>query len=565
MKKIPLSIIVLFGFLSVYGCGEDAPSKAQIGGACADADDCDQSSNPLICANHVCIAHCAQTGCPDGKACAESGVCIQQIIDADDRECSKEKPCEAPGKVCSVDYVCVTGECSPHVPCEGGKVCNLVNMCVECMSSFDCDGDNVCASDGTCVECVSDINCASRGMVCDEDTQRCVRDGVERCSAGSCPEGHVCAMDGVCFEGECSPIDVCDGEKFCQNNKCVTRDALVCYEDADCGDGYGCDENHCVAADACSLTRTCDDGQICHEGKCIDKVLGVCDKDHPCEDSTKTCLAGTCVACACEEGKVCTPTGACVDATLAPSKNIRVGDPCVWSKDFAFCDGNRVFSCVKEEDSDTSRVTVQHCGTRACATAPEEGVGCYDTCQPDQNSDFYGVCIDNWGEQLAFTWQCDITKEGVYVWSLQHGYESCVLDCTRGRCGFVPKEFNQSCTTASYPDRCQGNWLTYCYSTSSSAAYGGIMTGTYCFGEQFCALPSDRAIEMDPTLMGNCVDACEEAGVKTHKCMYDEDGNAYSYLYLCAATQDGRLGLFPLDHDYAICTRGCDEETGACL
>ncbi len=555
--------ILLTAMMLTMGCHDSSESKSRIGGTCATSGDCDQADGKVICANSICIVHCAQTGCGQGLVCADSGICAKEPKPIEERECSQQKPCTAPNKVCGSDYTCITGECSQIVPCTGGLVCNSTNICVECASSHDCIGDKVCAPDGTCVECISNVNCASRGLICDLQSRRCIADKIERCSAGSCPAGQVCALDGNCFEGECSPVDTCAEGLFCQNNKCVSRDELVCYQDNDCGEGFGCDKNRCVADNTCSLTRPCAEG-LCHEGKCIEKAPYTCDKEHSCADAAKTCVAGICVECECDPGQICTVNGSCIDPAFSAAKNIREGDTCVWTKDFAFCDENRVFTCSSEPGSDTAHVNVQNCGARACATANENGVGCYDTCLPLQNTDFYGVCIENGSETIAFTWQCDITPEGAYVWSLQHGYNECLIGCTNGRCDFVPPEFNQTCTTATYPDACQGNWLTYCYSTSSSAAYGGIQTGTYCTDSKFCAIPSKRALDMDATIIANCVDACETAGETKRVCMHDEDGKAYSYLYLCAATTDGRLGSFPLDHDFNVCPDGCDDQTGEC-
>ena len=559
MKNISWMILAACCMTAMCGCHE-SDSKSGIGGSCHVAADCDQSKDRLICANEMCLVHCERTGCQTGFECADSGICERE----DARECYAEKPCTEKGTVCSDEFVCVQGECSTLVPCSGGKHCSSGHVCVDCLTSYQCEGDFVCSSEGTCVECVSNVNCAARGLVCDKETNRCVSDTVARCSAGSCPTGQACGLDGVCFDAECSPFDPCPDGKFCQNKACVDREHLICYADADCGEGYGCDAQHCVAADACSLTRKCPEGMACHEGKCITRAASACDRNHAC-DGGLTCVAGVCVDCHCEGNQVCTVSGACVDADYSEKKSMRVGDECVWTADFAFCDENRVFTCSSESGSDVAHVGVQNCGARTCATAPEDGIGCYDACNPAQNEDFYGVCIEPWGDQIAFTWQCDMTPEGAYVWSLRHGYQECLVGCENGRCGFEPPEFKENCTTASYPDACQGNWLTYCYSTSSSAAYGGIKTGTYCSGTQFCALPSARTLEKDATIIGNCVDACEEADKTKHVCMRDEDGNAYSYLFLCASTDDGRLGLFPLDHDYRVCQKGCDETTGECV
>ena len=160
--------------LTLGGCGDEQDAKAGLGDSCMRTQDCRQDENKLICVDDMCIAHCIQTGCDDGYACTELGICIEEFVETDKRECHAEKQCTQPGKVCSVDFVCVTGECSPFVPCPRGRLCNMVNVCVECMSHLDCFDRHVCSSKGECVECLSDDDCASRDMTCDLNTNSCV-------------------------------------------------------------------------------------------------------------------------------------------------------------------------------------------------------------------------------------------------------------------------------------------------------------------------------------------------------------------------------------------------------
>ncbi len=566
--------------LVLAGCGDGSDKGAGFGEKCEKTSDCNDGVNQLICANQVCIAHCAQTGCTDKKVCNdETGICHDPVIDTDKRECSATKPCTAPGKVCSVDYVCVTGSCSNFVPCYGDKLCNSAYQCVECLTSFDCDGKLVCSPDGRCVDCVSDKECGP-GRQCNA-AYTC--ESIEGCKAGTCPAGQACAQDGLCFEAECSPIDQCPKDQFCQNKKCVTREQRVCYADKDCGDGYGCDNNKCVPENACSLTRACPDGQICLNGVCAVNEPAACDNAHPCADASLTCVAGQCLECHCADDESCTTDGNCVKRNRSELKKINVGDECTFdipdpndayhyctwkladgtklkTEECTYCEGNLKFSCIN------SKVSVEDCGGDVCADAVEEGVGCHEPCLASQTNTFYGVCLDSWGEKFSFTQQCSKTRDGKLVWSLQHGYQDCLLDCKQGRCTFVPPEFNQQCTTADYPDACQGDWLTYCYSTSSSPIYGGSKQGTACstLGDAyFCALPSARALEYEPKIMADCVTSCKQSGERTQLCFKDEDGQQYSDSYICAPTEDGRLADFLIDRE--TCKGLCDESTGKCI
>ena len=564
-----------FGFViaicALSACNESKENDGPQ--SCSVVEDC--KSETEICINQRCIERCTETSCAVGEVCAESGICVKKIEIDEEPECSATRPCTEEGKVCSVDYVCVTAECSIHVPCKDEtKICNALGVCVakkpvesDCREDASlCKENQVCNKNGVCEYAqVTDKACSSEEP-CVEDYAVCNTEGrcQARCLKGTCPAGSACAEDGMCFEAECSTIDTCEAGKFCQNNRCVTRDELVCYENSDCGEGYGCDQNKCVDAESCSMTRTCSDERACHEGRCVEKTPLACNADANCGKGEK-CIAGSCVACSCAENEVCLKDGSCVQANHSDLKNVSKGDVCTWSADYAFCDGNRVFNCVRETGSETFNVTVTNCGARICGTTSEEGTACHDPCVDAQIGDFWGNCIEYYGGMSCFTHTCEAMPEGGSAWTLTDGYEDCLLGYSNGRCNYVPEDFNQPCTTTSYPDSCQGNWLKYCYSTSSSALYGGITTGTACgiYGEDaFCALPGERALALNPSLIGDCVHPCTKAGESVTVCQTNEDGDVFSVNYLCALSTDGRLGYFA--NGIYQCTKSCHPETGTC-
>ncbi len=543
---------------------------------CNTKDDCMGSNQ--ICINNTCIEKCKEDFCQSNQICAESGICVDLKTD-DEPECSAQKPCTEPGKVCSVDYVCVTAECSIFVPCkDSSKKCNPLGVCVsETVETEDCrknaslcTTNQFCNDNGFCeYNKVVDADC-SKTVPCKEDYAVCNDAGkcVSKCLKGTCGAGLACAEDGLCFVSECSSIDACGHGLFCQNNKCVTRDALVCYDDSECGEGYGCDKNKCVPYDSCSLERTCADGKVCHEGKCIDKIKTACTKTADCA-SGLTCVAGACVACNCSANESCNPDGTCSEKDYSVTKNIRVGDACTHSPEFAFCEGNRKFNCTSSSDSGYKDfyVGVEDCSARACGTTSDEGIGCHEACPSSHVGDFYGACISYYGGQSCFTHTCEMMPEGGTAWTLTNGYKDCLVNYNNGRCSYEPDEIHKhiNCTTDSYPDVCKGNWLLYCYSTSSSPIYGGMVSGTSCAlsgADAFCALPSERALADNPDLIGDCVRPCSVPGESISLCMVDEDGEDYSYDYYCALSQDGRLGYFTMAK--LPCNAGCNVKTGLC-
>ena len=330
---------------------------------------------------------------------------------------------------------------------------------------------------------------------------------------------------------------------------------MTCYEDEDCGEGYGCDNKKCVDENSCSLTRTCADGKMCRNGMCADPIPVACDSTHPCEDASKTCVAGQCVTCHCAADETCVGDNTCIPSDTAGT--YKLGDLCTWSKDFQHCDNNRIISCTSEIGSDEYRIGITNCGARVCASTSDAlGASCHEPC--GQENDFYGVCLDFSSELNEFTQLCEKTDDGHLVWTLSNGYKTCTSSCTNGRCNFVPPEFGESCTDSSYPDACQGRWLTYCFHDYKM----GTDCKTYS-DVHFCALPGADALKRDPQLIGVCATSCTVPGEKHTECTQDDEGNVFSMTYLCAETSDGKLVNF--EAGYTNCENGCHVETGLCI
>ena len=463
-----------------------------------EGDACRQSSEcgDLVCVNQVCVERCQKRPCDTGYTCQESGVCV-----ASEPECTTARPCSG-DRVCELGK-CVDPECTTARPCSGDRVCEL-GKCVdpECTTARPCSGDRVCEL-------------------------------------------------GKCVDPECTTARPCSGDRVCELGKCVasgtTPPDIVCYKDADCGEGFGCDQKKCVYYDSCSKTRTCPGELVCVEGKCVVESPATCNKTLPCAASDETCVAGVCVRCSCESDETCLPDGSCVPTSESISGGVRVGESCTWSKTFAHCDGNRVFHCTD------SVVTMTSCGANVCATTSEEGIGCYPPCTVAES--YYGTCVDHGYGSVAFTHVCEDTPAGK-VWTLREGYDECLVGCTNGRCNFTPPEFGQPCTATSYPDACQGDWLTYCYYSMAT----GTACSTYS-DNHVCALPSAEALAQTPGLVGVCALRCSTAGETRRECVVDEDGVYYSMNYVCAKAQDGEL--YDFESGYKMCPGSCTD--GECV
>lgn len=521
MRTTRIAIAMTALLFLVNGCGESSETEKDNGATCQSGSEC--RSN--LCVNYTCIEPCTVFSCGEGEICLPSGIC--------EAECSAAKPC-TDGKVCEGGK-CVAkaeAECSATKLCADDKICEDGKCVYECTAAKPCTGGKVCVSGKCKPECDDDRPCKQNDRACIDG--RCVFRPADACTKGSCATGTVCGEDGACFAGECSTIDACADGLFCQNAKCVTREQVVCHGDVDCGAGYGCDQNKCVPESSCSMTRTCPNNWVCHQGTCQAPVSAQCSKSRACPDAAQTCVENKCVTCQCSETEVCVGDGRCVDAKTSESGNVSEGDACAYETFKQHCDNNRHFSCID------GKVSVTNCGASVCANAPEQGVECYESCEND--GDFIGECVGSYNFQAHFTRVCSTTDDGKRVWSLQKGYKECTTGCTNGRCNYIPADYGQQCTATSYPDKCQGDWLSYCYI--------GYSTGTDCktySKDHICALPSENAQKMfgaiDATekLIGACALPCTEPGKTRVACVKSPEGGVVSMRYLCATSTTGQL------------------------
>ena len=538
MSKLRYFSIIFLG-ISCLISACDTSNGNYVGARCILDSDC----MGLVCVNTYCIEKCSEDSCPKGQTCNAQGVC-EAIATPTEPECSETKPCPNGG-------ICENSKCvAPQAPtrcngtlCPGDQIC-INGYCIDKCTENSCTNGQFCGADGICVSTCTATSCL--------DTQYCAVDGqcLEKCQPKSCQDGFVCTIAGQCTEGVCSDLEPCTNGDNCVNGQCISNLPDTCYEDSDCPEGFGCDNQKCVDENSCSLTRTCADDRLCRDGMCVDNETPECSKSIPCTDTSKTCIAGQCVTCNCQPGETCVGNNRCVPADKAG--NFTVGDSCTWTAEFAHCDNNRMVSCTTEMGSDDFRIGITDCGPKICSDTSEEGLGCHEACVHE--GDYYGVCIDFYGGTTAFTHVCEQTDHG-NVWTLKYGYTDCIAGCTNGRCNFVPPEFGENCTETSYPDACQGKWLSYCYY--------GYKTGTYCetySSEHFCALPGAEAAAQG--IIGNCAKECSTKGATHTECIQDEEGNVYSMTYLCAETADGRQADF--EAGYIQCNVSCNIETGKC-
>ena len=576
---------------STYYCDTDAGKcvKRCPTAACPSDKRCDTGSGR-------CVERCTENSCTGGKICDDfSGVCVDGCVKTG---CTGGKICdEQTGKCgpgcnetgCAGRKVCnaANGLCMPHcldVNCADGLLCNTQSgQCQAHCSAETCTGDTVCDPVGG--KCVSD--CRKSGAVC-ANGGTCGEDGVcfdkchdascktgefcsaagaceTKCTKGSCGTGKVCTESGACMTLECSSLEPCADGRFCQNGKCHSVDTMTCYADEDCGAGYGCDKNKCVDAKSCSLTRPCADEKICRDGQCIDKPAVACSDKVACSDG-KTCIAGQCVTCNCGEGKTCVGDNQCVDSNKAGTYT--VGASCTWTKDFAHCVDNREVMCIND------KIEIKDCGAKVCSFLKEDeelmvdaGAKCREPCSA--KDDFYGVCVavSYETELYAFTHQCLRDELGHDVWELAHGVTACSVGeaefgCTNGRCNYVPDEVRAkppiSCTPATFPDTCRGDWLMYCY--------GSYQMGEACSlksKSHKCSIPGNEAFQRNAQLEAACALPCDAAGAVSRGCIQDGNGNVFSMNYLCAETTAGDLRNFPAG--YVQCEFGCSNSTGECL
>jgi hypothetical protein len=323
------------------------PVKAD-GAECDDGDLCTQTdqcqsgtcvgAEPVICSAldqcHVPGTCDPETGmcsnpiqangtpCDDQSLCTLADSCQGGVCEGDAVVCTALDQCHDPG-VCEP----MTGECSnpektDGTGCDDGDLCTVTDMCIvgRCVGSDPvvCQPLDACHLAGVCDPATGECSNPEKenGTEC-EDGDLCTRSG--SCEAGTCVGG-----DSVV----CSPLDQCHVAGTCDpaTGQCSNPAAE---------DGTGCDdESLCTLADRCEAGACVGDAVVCtpptdcHEVGTCDPATGECSvavkpEGAPCEDGdlctrTGACAAGTCVG---DDPVVCTAldqchvAGACDPAT----------------------------------------------------------------------------------------------------------------------------------------------------------------------------------------------------------------------------------------------------------
>ncbi|MCX7957458.1 MAG: SUMF1/EgtB/PvdO family nonheme iron enzyme [Deltaproteobacteria bacterium] len=334
--------------------------------------------------------------------------------DAELKECSTNKDCSLPLKICDLSK----------------------NVCVECISKSDCPSDYICENNQCKLiiqECKTDGEC-EKGKICeDEKCQtgcRSVRDCPEKmlCDLNKPPFGECvqcigpddCQENYNCINGQC--VFYCTENKDCSGKICnlATHKCVDCLKDGDCPLKTICDSaNKCV--DGCRSSRDCTP-LLCDTGKGENGKCVECLTNENCTDINKVCSDGLCVfRCDGDEdcnGKKCDKTsGICVDCLL--KSDCKLGFICVDKKCIPGCDDNRdcpvnqpvcrpdigeYGTCVRcdgDEDCDTSEKCIQNNCVKVCKDDKDCIMGVCDLlsgkcveCLKDSNCIVNMVCVD---------------------------------------------------------------------------------------------------------------------------------------------------------------------------
>jgi hypothetical protein len=230
----------------------------------------------------------------------------------------------------------------------------------QCDFDEDCAGNAFCASpDGSCPgacsplgiagdTCGEDDHCAS-GLVCSEQTERCVEPGADgaTCGAGNpeCAPGFACsgADEGAGTAGTCAPYDeflsgalgdACSLDALCQADLVCVVSAFVGGIAGTCSEPVGanaacevafpdaCPADQYCAVEGLSLGGTCSplpaEGEACAPAP-LETEGSLCAPGDNCDAGTcrapatlgsgcsedATCLSGHCVDGACVAGSAC--------------------------------------------------------------------------------------------------------------------------------------------------------------------------------------------------------------------------------------------------------------------
>jgi hypothetical protein len=292
-------------------CTAQAASTCGTEGACDGAGACRKHPSGTVCVPATCVGtlqftastcdgagSCKQgsaTSCPDGFACASSGIACNTACSSDTH--------------CATGYYCSASSCKPKLP--AGSSCVASNQCTSAICV-----DSVCCStscSGTCDMCDASGQCVA---VPDGQDPRnvCVAAPAGTCgSDGSCDGKHACRFISV--GTVCAPGAICvagsDGvPRYQVGHACNGAGSCQSGQNTSCG-LYLCEGGACKTT--CASSGDCVPEAWCNAGVCAaDLQLGLsCSSAEQC--ASDACADGVCCNAAC--GAFCY---ACTSAKRVP-------------------------------------------------------------------------------------------------------------------------------------------------------------------------------------------------------------------------------------------------------
>jgi len=307
------------------------PPRAD-GTACEDGNRCTQfgacaagtcvGSNPIVCtaqdqchaagvcdpATGVCSnpSKADGVGCDDGSACTQSDACQAGICTGSNPVvCTAQDQCHAVGVCNPATGVCSNPAKANGAGCDDGNPCTQGDAC----QAGTCVG-------GTPVTCVAVDACHLAG-VCDPATGQC--SNPVKANGTACDDGSACTQSDTCQGGICTgstPV-VCAATDQCHDIGVCNPATGVCSNPAK-ATGAGCnDGNPCTLTDACQAGAcvggtpvVCAPLDACHSAGVCDPATGLCSNPPKAN------------GVACEDGNLCTQSGACSNGTCVGSNPI---------------------------------------------------------------------------------------------------------------------------------------------------------------------------------------------------------------------------------------------------
>ena len=335
------------------GSTGDSGNDADTDPACAES--CDDGNT---CTEDTCVAGECQHAPMDNLsmecddiACTVDDSCMVGVCNAgkaDDTKCDDMNPCNAERCLpnvgctstnlngaecsdtigCTVDDVCVLGQCRGTNSCSDAQVCDPQSgMCASCVLDSQCDDGNPCTIDdcscdsAECADGVCSHRPAKTGTTCDDGLGCTSQDACDNGACNGrpinelCDDGNTCTQD-VCAQGSgcafanvagtCSDGVECTIRDVCANGTCLGEDS--CSEGASCSLELG-------TCAACEADADCEDHNLCTDDSCMEGHCRHNFNTAPCSDGVSCTKDDVCAAGVCQRGT--TNNAACID-----------GDPC---------------------------------------------------------------------------------------------------------------------------------------------------------------------------------------------------------------------------------------------